>query len=313
VINVKQLQVFRAVMQTTTISSAARQLSVSQPAVTKMLHGLEEAIGRPLFARVKGRIYPTPEARLLFSEVDRLFEDFDLLEVYAREIRKAEVGRLSVATVTTLATSLAAEAVRRFQNSRPKVQAEIKGLASRAVIDQVFFHWAEVGLLDQPWAQSHADLELQPLCETELVCIMPKGHPLEKRDEIAPADLMGSPLISFSDATGIGMKLRRTFRDLGLPDTIAIVTNQTLSACALVRAGAGLALVDPFQLVAKSFPDLVGRRFSPSIGLKPCIVLSKARPQSRIAIDFARHVQEVMASMIERAPHFLRAPGDPLR
>ena len=45
-INVKQLQIFRAVMQCGTVSAAARQLNVSQPAVTKMLHGLEETIGK---------------------------------------------------------------------------------------------------------------------------------------------------------------------------------------------------------------------------------------------------------------------------
>lgn len=308
-INVKQLQIFRAVMQCGTVSAAARQLNVSQPAVTKMLHGLEETIGRPLFARVKGRIYPTAEARLLFSDVDRLFDDLDLLESYGREVREAKVGRITVATVTTLATSLAASAVRRFQSSRPKVQMEVRGLASRAVIDQVLYHWAEIGLLDQPWAQTYGDLEVQPLCETELFCIMPKGHPLARRHELGPADLMDVPLISFSETTGIGMTLRRTLRERGLPDTIAIVTNQTLSACALVQAGAGLALVDPFQLATGSFPDLIGRPFSPRISLNPCIIFSRARPQSRIALDFARQAQEVMEAMIEQAPHFLRAPA----
>lgn len=307
-INVKQLQIFRAVMQSGTISAAARQLNVSQPAVTKMLHGLEETVGRPLFARVKGRIYPTPEARLLFSEVDRLFGDLDLLESYAGEIRDGKVGHIAIATVTTLATSLAANAVRVFQSSRPKLQVEVRGLASRAVIDQVLYNQADIGLLDQPWAQTYADLDIQPLCETELICVMPKGHPLAGRTELRPADLMAIPLISFSEVTGIGMTLRRIFRDQGLPDTIAIVTNQTLAACALVRAGAGLALVDPFQLATGSFPDLIGRPFSPRIGLNPCIVLSRTRPQSRIALDFARQAAEVMAGMIERSPHFLRSP-----
>lgn len=307
-INVKQLQIFRAVMRSGTISAAARQLNVSQPAVTKMLQGLEETVGRPLFARVKGRIYPTAEARLLFSEVDRLFGDLDQLESYAREIRDAQVGHITVAAVTTLATSLAADAVRSFLNRRPKLQVEVRGLASRAVIDQVLYNQAEIGLVDQPWAETYADLDIQPLCETELVCVMPKGHTLAHRSELRPADLVDVPLISFSEATGIGMALRRVFREQGLPDTIAVVTNQTLTACALVRAGAGLALVDPFQLATGSFPDLIGRPFAPRIGLNPCIVLSRTRPQSQLARDFARQSSEVMAAMIERAPHFLRAP-----
>ncbi len=307
-INVKQLQIFRAVMESGTVSAAARQLNVSQPAVTKMLHGLEETVGRPLFARVKGRLYPTAEARLLFSEVDRLFADLDLLKSYADEIRDAKVGRITIATVTTLATSLAANAVRRFQSSRPKVQVEVRGLASRAVIEQVLYNWAEIGLLDQPWAQTYADLEIQPLCETELFCVMPKGHALARRTELSPADLVDLPLVSFSEVTGIGMTLRRVFREQGLPDTIAIVTNQTLSACALVQAGAGLALVDPFQLATGGFPDLVGRPFTPRISLNPCIVFSRTRPQSRLALDFASQSAEVMAAMIERSPHFLRAP-----
>ena len=64
-INVKHLAVFRAVVKTGSVSGAARVLHISQPAVTKTLHMLEESIGLRLFERIKGRLLITNEAQAL--------------------------------------------------------------------------------------------------------------------------------------------------------------------------------------------------------------------------------------------------------
>ena len=61
----RQLEAFRAIMEHGTVTAAAERLGVSQPAVSKILAGLEHEIGYPLFTRIKRRLAPTSEARLL--------------------------------------------------------------------------------------------------------------------------------------------------------------------------------------------------------------------------------------------------------
>lgn len=62
-LNLRQIEVFRAVMITGSINGAAQLLYVSQPAVSRMLSHTEARIGFQLFERVKGWLYPSPEAR----------------------------------------------------------------------------------------------------------------------------------------------------------------------------------------------------------------------------------------------------------
>jgi DNA-binding transcriptional LysR family regulator len=73
--NYRQLEVFRAVMQTGSVTAAARALNLTQPAVTKILQHAEDQLRFPLFNRVKGRLVPTAEAQTLFPDVERIFDD----------------------------------------------------------------------------------------------------------------------------------------------------------------------------------------------------------------------------------------------
>lgn len=68
--NLRQVEVFRAVFTTGTTARAAEVLHVSQPAVSKTIQEMERAIGFDLFHRVKGRLQPTAEGQLFFREVE---------------------------------------------------------------------------------------------------------------------------------------------------------------------------------------------------------------------------------------------------
>jgi len=87
----RQLEAFRAIMARGTVTAAAERLGVSQPAVSKILAGLEHEIGYPLFTRIKRRLAPTSEARLLEQEVTRLYHSLERVTEVAREIRERQM------------------------------------------------------------------------------------------------------------------------------------------------------------------------------------------------------------------------------
>ena len=72
-LNLRQIEVFRAVMITGSIRGASELLFVSQPAVSRLLAHTELRVGFALFQRVKGRLYATPEAKKLFREVESVY------------------------------------------------------------------------------------------------------------------------------------------------------------------------------------------------------------------------------------------------
>lgn len=74
-LNLRQIEVFRAIMLSGSISGASKLLFVSQPAVSRLIAYTEQRLGLMLFERIKGRLYPTPEARRLFVEVTALYQN----------------------------------------------------------------------------------------------------------------------------------------------------------------------------------------------------------------------------------------------
>ena len=100
--NLRQLEVFHAVMQAGSVTGAAQLLNVSQPAVSNVLKHMEQQLRFKLFERVRGRLHPTPEAIELFPDVTEIFGRIGTLMRVVQEMRDGRSGRLVLATSPTL-------------------------------------------------------------------------------------------------------------------------------------------------------------------------------------------------------------------
>jgi DNA-binding transcriptional LysR family regulator len=306
VLNVRHLEVFRAVMKTGSVSGAARTLRVSQPAVTKTLQLLEGRIGLPLFTRTKGRLQCTPEAEALLPEIERVFGTLNSIDSFASELRGGYAGRVAIASSATLTSSLIPAAIERFRANRPRIRFDIRALASRHVIEEVRNSQVDVGVLDFPLGGE--DFEAEELCCGEIGCVMRIDHPLAERDSIGPRDLFNETLIGFSEATFTGTSVHEAFRAANVPCQISYTTNQTFAAYALVRGGAGIAIVDPFPLFSGAFTDLVIRPFRPTIELRPRVILPRGRPISQVSRWFVQEMVEVTKEMVAGSKRALSGP-----
>src|SRR5690606_16683963 len=95
-LNLRQIEVFRAVMITGTIRGASELLFVSQPAVSRLLSHMEQRIGFPLFERIRGRLHATLEAKKLFHEVEVLYSGVQRVNELASELREHQEGILNL-------------------------------------------------------------------------------------------------------------------------------------------------------------------------------------------------------------------------
>src|SRR5512140_2564993 len=96
-INLRQIEVFYAVMRAGSITEAARVLNVTQPAVSVALKQLESRLRMPLFDRVGGRLRPTPEARALMPDVAEIFGRLGAVERMSQDLAAGARGVLSIA------------------------------------------------------------------------------------------------------------------------------------------------------------------------------------------------------------------------
>jgi DNA-binding transcriptional LysR family regulator len=295
----RQLEIFRAVMETGSVTEAARLLHVSQPAVSKMLQQAESQLGFQLFIRERGSLAPTVEARTLLPELIKAFAAVDVVNRLADDLRDTRTGLITVAASASFGNSLVGVAIEQFRATRPQTHVVLQTLLNHQIAEFVAENKVDLGLALSP-AEDSATIA-RNFCTADLVCVMPDGHPLSELEAVGPAELQRYPLISFSRDRPIGALIEQAYDDAGLRRSIAIEVTQSWTACALVQAGSGVAVVDGFSLLGGMFADLIARPLRPAIRIAGRILRPRHRPISRLASAFVAEFEKVVAAHVARA------------
>lgn len=298
--NLRQLEVFEAVMRTGSISQAARSLGVSQPAVSKSLRLAEQAAGLMLFRRVRGRLFPSPEAEFLLPQVERVRSELIAVARTLRQLRDGHAGSVTVAAPGSAAHSFVTPAVARFARERPDIRVEVMILPTAMVGDRVAGSQADFGVVHQPTDNPYLDGDV--ICEGEGVCVMPRRHPLADRRTLGVRDLQRERLICYREDTAIGALVRKALAEAGDRREVDIIINQSQQALDLVEAGAGVAVMDPFLLAASHRSTLAAVPFRPAIPNRLRIIRARERPRSQAAGHLARIVRAVVLERIGSSP-----------
>ncbi|HEV7267094.1 MAG TPA: LysR substrate-binding domain-containing protein [Falsiroseomonas sp.] len=291
--NLRHIEVFHALMRSSSMTEAARRLHVSQPAVSTVLKHAEQRLGLKLFERTGGRLVPTPEAIALFPEVEHIFARLEALSRSAQGLRDAASGVLSVAAAPTLANALLPATVAAFTAERPRLRVQLRALPTRLVVSGVRDRAFDLGLVYEPAAPIDADIVAEPVGSFCVACVMQRTDALAERPQVAPEDLRGRPLISFGPDTPFGSRLAAAFDAAGVPFEVRVESTASAISVRLVAAGAGVALVDSRDALGGAFPTLTVRDFLPRIESRVLLLHARDRPRSRLAAAFARKLADV--------------------
>ncbi len=282
--NLRQLEIFRAVMQSGSTKNAARLLLISQPAVSNMLRQFEDQLGFKLFERISGRLRATHEADVLYDHSEKLFSNFDAIKSLVEDLRDTQAGTLKILASPSFGQSVIPQAIAAFLRDRPSVKIGFDTPSHESIVDQLNSDQADLALTITPI--EHPGIHSRIIRQGRLVCAMPKGHALARKKIIKPADLRNIGLISYPRFSPIGLVVDEAFREAKVHQQINVLVRFCLSACALVEAGAGIALVDEFTVRSESFQNLETRLLKTEQRVKISLSHSRLRPPSRIANAF---------------------------
>ena len=271
-------------MQGGTTKNAAHLLMISQPAVSNMIRQFEDHLGFPLFERTGGRLRPTAEAETLFSYSDSLFTHFDAIRNLAEDLLDTQAGTLKILASPSIGQTIIPNAIAEFVRDRPAVKVGFDISTHEQIIDLLIGDQADFALTITPI--DHPALQTTTVQKGKLVCVIPKGHPLESRATVRPRDLQDVHLISYPRASPIGLVVDEAFREAGEYQHININVRFCFTACTLVEAGAGVAIVDEFTVSAHNFNHLVVKPFKSNQEVKASLSYSKHQPISRLATTF---------------------------
>ena len=290
--NLRQIEVFRAVMITGSIRGASQLLFVSQPAVSRLLSHTESRVGFALFERIKGRLYATPEGKKLFHEIERMYQGVQRVNELAQELAENRQGILNIVSSPSIGQMMIPQAIAAFREAHPQVKLSFQYLGYAPLKERLLNHQADLGITILP--VEHPNLDVTPLARGQLVCICPYNHPLSRLATLTLADMRPYPLISYERATPFGVIVEHMYDAADEPLRSAIEVGSPQNACSLVQAGAGIALVDEFSVRNWPTQQLIVRPVAKAPVLQANLVHPRFDPLSKLAQSFVQVLRELM-------------------
>lgn len=259
--NLRQIEAFKAIIETGTVSEAAAVLGISQPAASKLLAHLEADSGLVLFERRRGRLAPTARGMRLYEEIDRIFSGVRQLERAIESIRRQEQGQLTIGVMPGLAGPFIARAILDFRRRRPNVYVSVVARSSQFLTDWLVTRQVDVGVIALRGDNPH--LATESVLGLPLVCVMPPGHPLAARDHVTARDLADQPLVSFAPGSDTRRRIEAALARQGVTPKVVLDATTAPTVCELVALGLGVTLLHP--LFAEPVRGrVVIRRFEPA-------------------------------------------------
>ena len=310
-INHRQLEAFQAVMRVGTITRAADLLGVTQPAVSRLIGALEDVIGYRLFERQKGRLLATPEAHALYEFVEKSFLGIAEIAQAAADIRLFKRGELQIASMPAVALGFLPRVIGRFATERPGINVSMHIRSSPKVVELVATQQFDVGIAAV--RGSHPAVTVESLLRTRMVCVMPEHHPLAAKAVVTPQDLESEVFVSLGKEWGTRHMVDSAFEMAGVSSRLTRVDTQlSEAACAFVREGFGVSIVEPVCAAESLGRGVVARPFEPAIPYEYSLVYPRHRPRGRLVEEFVEKLRSALAEnpLIAASDSAGRAPTD---
>ena len=308
--NLNDLQAFRAVAELGNFRKAAEALHVSQPAFSRRIEKLEEALGVQLLERTTRRVSLTSVGRDFDRKVQQLLDDLDHTLLGIRGVAATRMGEVTIACVPSTVYYFLSRVIARYHERYPKVRVKVFDAGANEVLTVVSRGEADFGL--NFVGGQEPDIEFTPLLEERFVAACRRDHPLAKKRRVAWSELGQYDYISVSKASGNRLLLDQALANLpGRPQSI-YETQHVTTMLGLVEAGLGVAAVPSIAMPGADHPLLVSVPLvDPVITRKIGLIRRKGRSLSPAAQQLFEFFLEMKTRRGVSAGQ--RAPGPPSR
>ncbi len=250
--NTKALRAFRATLSEGSLVAASEILHLSQPAISRLISGLEAELKLTLFDRSGRNLTPTPEGLAFYREAGRILDNLDEVPRIAAEIRAGRTETLRIVTMPRIAQSLSAPAVARFMKTSPGTNINLDVRARREAGKWLAGREYDIGIGALP--VDHPGIVTKPLLRVRAQAVLPLDHPLSIREEITASDLAEETIIRLMHGLLLRDQLDDIFHSAGVTPKQTCEVAASQLACSLVAEGAGVTVADEL-VVAQTNSD----------------------------------------------------------
>jgi len=247
-VDLRQLEILRAVAQTGSFTSAGQQLHLSQSAVSRQILLLEEELNEQLFLRLGRKIRITPAGTTLLGLSERMLEDLERTRASILDSQQSVSGTVRLVGGMTVCLYVFPPLLKAFRKDHPGVEVKLTPGATPRLIRQLRSGTADLGLLTLPI--DDPNLVATPVLREELLLVTAPAHPLARKKPITPKDLIGQPFVLFEAGSNSRKAIEVFFMREGIAPKVVTETENVEIIKALVEVGMGIAII-PYQAVAR--------------------------------------------------------------
>lgn len=281
-----QLLYFSKVAETGSVSRAAEELFITQPAVSKQMKALEEELGEKLFDRLGKKVFLTRAGEVLYSHAGRILRAVADARTAVKDMSKHCSGELVIGTSDHISLHRLPGVLKSYITSFPKVDLKLRCHRSETIIEMVSRNSVDLGVVTLP--PLSAGLVSETIWEDPMSLVFPKGHPIEELSTVRLRDIAGYGMILPENGTTTRMAIDLAFTKKRLAANVTMEVAYIETIKGLVKAGLGISIL-PDKAVGQEVKAgvLVKARvadaaFTRNLG----VVYLKGKFLSRPAVEF---------------------------
>ncbi|CAD5372788.1 putative DNA-binding transcriptional regulator [Rubrivivax sp. A210] len=246
---------FRAAAELGNFRKAAESVAISQPAFSRRIDKLEQALGVRLLERTTRRVELTAVGREFSRKIEQLLEDLDNTLLGIRGVAATRMGEVTIACVPSTVYYYLSRVISRYHERYPKIRVKLIDASANEVLSAVVGGEADFGI-NFIGSQEH-DIAFTPLLEERFVAACRRDHPLARRRQVSWAELAPYDFIAVGKGSGNRLLLDQALAGMpGQPQSIYEARHVT-TLLGLVEAGLGVAAVPAMAMPGADHPLLV--------------------------------------------------------
>ena len=269
--DLRKLDIFRAVAAQGSFSRAAEQLHMAQPAVSIAVRKL----GLVLFDRGGRRITLTAEGRTLLQQAVAILEQVASLQATGGALRGLLQGELAIACPSMLATYYLPDLLGRFLVLHPQLRTVVTQAGTDRIRQWLLDDEIELGVISGASEDAVGDFATAPLVDEEIVLCMAEDHPWAGRSAVPVAELQDSPMVVYESGYFIRKRLDELCASHGVSPDLRLQSNFLPLLIRMVKQGLGTTI--GLAMLAQQEPGIVAVPFAE----QPRIRLLLARRRQR--------------------------------
>lgn len=240
-LDTRQLLAFKTIVDAGGFTKAARQLHLTQSALSHQIKTLENQLQTRVFARVGKRVVLTQAGEALLRYANPILQQLLEARQTLDELQKPGHGRLRVSAATFTCYQILPHVLREFRAAYPNVELFVASEYTDNAVQCLRRGELDLGIFILP--PSPDGLHIESLCQDELVVIVAPSHPWAKRRRVQWSDLATQVLITYNRASETFQKIQRELYDRGISTKETMEVRHGEAVLELVKVGLGIALI----------------------------------------------------------------------